>query len=487
MSKTNLNSQTRFIQLINLVFRAKNNELIPMLKNVSYRLLVLLSIFCLLNTNALAQSGDAGQPGEFLRYGVGGRALGMGHTFTGLADDASAIYWNPAGMMNMQRAEFSSMYTDLFLDSRFTYMAVAMPRSYVGAQNAVGLAWVNLNMADFDQRDGNNASQGSFDFYEQAFMLSFAREWVNSWGVLNYGLNLKTVSQNFPGYDADGKSSGTGFGADIGVTFRPINVPLLKEFIPLRWLVPLQLGFAVQNVLQPKISIGGGEEDVYPRMYRWGFSYGLWFRKWAPVKNWHFNIVADQEYFQGRKLGTFAGAEALVPILSDKNLFSVRAGFNSRTKSASFGGGLKLDYIDNAAMRIDFAYALKPHEALDNDFRLFLTIDFGEPFDADYFAEQVEAQASEAKKKINNLQVLTRFQYGDSATVNSAALLLAGVYDEKNQEQYLEFVGGIEQFRYLVNILFKMMAESDDPNVADRLRSFAARLDQIYQEHLRNK
>ena len=39
--------------------------------------------------------------GEFLKLGVGARALGMGGAFVGLADDASAGYWNPAGLAFM--------------------------------------------------------------------------------------------------------------------------------------------------------------------------------------------------------------------------------------------------------------------------------------------------------------------------------------------------------------------------------------------------
>ena len=44
-----------------------------------------------------ATEGDAGQAGAFLSYGAGARGIGMGRAFVGLADDATAVYWNPAG------------------------------------------------------------------------------------------------------------------------------------------------------------------------------------------------------------------------------------------------------------------------------------------------------------------------------------------------------------------------------------------------------
>ena len=39
--------------------------------------------------------------------GVGSRSLGMGNAYTGIANDFSAIYWNPAGLAQLQFSEFS--------------------------------------------------------------------------------------------------------------------------------------------------------------------------------------------------------------------------------------------------------------------------------------------------------------------------------------------------------------------------------------------
>ena len=43
--------------------------------------------------------------GSDLGLGVGARAMSMGGAFSALADDASALYWNPAGMTNMKNGE----------------------------------------------------------------------------------------------------------------------------------------------------------------------------------------------------------------------------------------------------------------------------------------------------------------------------------------------------------------------------------------------
>jgi len=52
--------------------------------------------------------------GEFLRIGVGARALGMGSAFAGLADDGSAAFWNPAGLATLTSREVTLMHAEQF-------------------------------------------------------------------------------------------------------------------------------------------------------------------------------------------------------------------------------------------------------------------------------------------------------------------------------------------------------------------------------------
>src|SRR6266850_6391202 len=52
--------------------------------------------------------------GEFLRIGVGARALGMGSAFVGLADDGTSAYWNPAGLATLRSREATAMHAEQF-------------------------------------------------------------------------------------------------------------------------------------------------------------------------------------------------------------------------------------------------------------------------------------------------------------------------------------------------------------------------------------
>ena len=68
---------------------------------------------------ALAQSQDFPSSLEIVNpnpVGSGARALGQGNAFIAVADDATAASWNPAGLTQLQRPEFSIAYE--FIDRR---------------------------------------------------------------------------------------------------------------------------------------------------------------------------------------------------------------------------------------------------------------------------------------------------------------------------------------------------------------------------------
>ena len=73
----------------------------------------LLSIFYILGlatlclSAAYAQSADDALRFSSTGFGVGSRAQSMGGAYIGVADDYSASFWNPAGLAQMRRLEFT--------------------------------------------------------------------------------------------------------------------------------------------------------------------------------------------------------------------------------------------------------------------------------------------------------------------------------------------------------------------------------------------
>ena len=83
---------------------------------------------------------------------VGARPMGMGETFVGIADDANTLYWNPAGLPQLQRQELTFMYTDLYgLGLRNMYGAYVYP---VTDNSAIGVDVFQTSLDDNELQFG---------------------------------------------------------------------------------------------------------------------------------------------------------------------------------------------------------------------------------------------------------------------------------------------------------------------------------------------
>jgi hypothetical protein len=87
--------------------------------------------------------------GEFLATGFGAKALGMGGAFVSIADDASAVYWNPAGLYLLDRRQALLMHSQRFgglVDySTFSFAMPLSREARAEAAGAVGLVWLRVS------------------------------------------------------------------------------------------------------------------------------------------------------------------------------------------------------------------------------------------------------------------------------------------------------------------------------------------------------
>ena len=173
--------------------------------------------------------------GEFLRIGVGARALGMGSAFVGLADDGTAAYWNPAGLASLEERQVTAMHAEQFGSIvQYDFLSYVMPIASPGKpRQAISVSLVRLGVDDIpDTRglelayDANN--NGKFDYPEDllavdesrfvfdsdndvALLFSYARD-VRA--GLSLGGNFKYIRQ----WLGDSLRS-NGFGIDLGVLY----------------------------------------------------------------------------------------------------------------------------------------------------------------------------------------------------------------------------------------------------------------------------
>ncbi len=106
------------------------------------RFIVLMTIVCSIGTPAFGQFIEDALRFSTPGLGVGARALGMGGAYVGVANDYSALYWNPAGLSQLQYGEFSFGLSHLNYRDGSTFLSGAQSlTSNATKLNSLGIAY----------------------------------------------------------------------------------------------------------------------------------------------------------------------------------------------------------------------------------------------------------------------------------------------------------------------------------------------------------
>ena len=149
-----------------------------------------------------------GYAGAFLRMGVGPRAIGMGCAFVAVADDASATYWNPGGLVHNQGRQLLLSYHSLALDRKHHFLSYTQLKG----DAAWGLSWINAGTDDIVVRDTSGRNGGKLSDKRNAYSFSFAKR-IGS--RVSFGLTAKLLRYELAGQDAKGSA------LDVGILVRP--------------------------------------------------------------------------------------------------------------------------------------------------------------------------------------------------------------------------------------------------------------------------
>src|SRR6267142_699414 len=146
-----------------------------------WRMLRGLLVFALLAITSLPVFAS------FEELPTGARAAGLGNAFTAIADDVYSTYYNPAGLAQLHRSEFTAYYAKLY--SGLTdgssigrdFVAYGHPTAKHGT---FGFSYLSLSLA------------GLYDESTMAF--HYAHSYREKW---NFGGSLKILKKSF-GSDA---------------------------------------------------------------------------------------------------------------------------------------------------------------------------------------------------------------------------------------------------------------------------------------------
>lgn len=262
--------------------------------------------------------------GQFLKIGVGARAVAMGSAFVSVADDATAVYWNPAGVARIQKGVVSVNHTAWLADISFTQAAYLfhtrlMPGTF--ALSARSLYMDAQPVLTVNRPDGEGRS---FDAGDLAFGLTYARSLTDKFSA---GISANYLQSTLATYSASAMVFD--FGTLYNTGYRS-----------------LRIGMAIQNIGSDMKFIE--EEIKMPTVFRVGMSMNLY------ESASHLLLMAgDFSHPPDNNERASWGSE-----YGFKEFLFLRGGyhFNYDLEKMTAGVGFKVAASLNAEARIDYAY-----------------------------------------------------------------------------------------------------------------------------------
>jgi hypothetical protein len=299
---------------------------------------------CLLAASASAEAGPGPIGAEFLRIGVGPRAVALGEAYTGLAEGSLALAYNPAGPAFLRRQELSLAHDEYASGVRHEWAAYSHPTPWGTLSAAANLLLVEA----FESYDAFDRPSGETSAQEGAYQLGYAAALSPA---LSIGGTGSLVTSRLHQREA---RTLTGAG---GVLWRPHRSLSLGA-------AALHLGPGLRHVSQTA--------DL-PLTLRAGLA-------WTPLDpndfSHYFTVSADAVKVRGDGNAVRGGLE-----LWYDHVLALRAGGRSDSDTGpgySLGMGARLRRGDEKRVEVEFDYAFTDSGELAKTHRVGLTLRFGE-------------------------------------------------------------------------------------------------------------
>lgn len=143
-----------------------------------------------------SRTGTAGM--QFLKIGPDARAMGMGEAVSAVADDASALYWNPAGAARNAKVELGSGTLQHRMHLAGTSYSFTSAWFRSGAYSRLGVHVSSLNMGNMMettefQPEGTGRT---FGIINRTIGISWARKLTDNFC---FGVTAKWATEGFAG------------------------------------------------------------------------------------------------------------------------------------------------------------------------------------------------------------------------------------------------------------------------------------------------
>lgn len=213
---------------------------------------------------------------NFLSHGPGANAGALGEAFTAVADDATAMYYNPAGLA-LQRGSVYAEHTPVFGGGRYNFIGFHYP-SHLGS---FGFGAVQYATGGIETRRNIGDSAVDAEASQTAWFVPYAARLRSlSLGDFAFGISLKKIDENLAGI------RDTSLGVDVGGLYSKT----LNDFSGLS-RPNLRMGVAVRNLVQPSLALQSTKE-TFPTDYKLGAAFeGRLFGRYDDARN---QVVTDK-------------------------------------------------------------------------------------------------------------------------------------------------------------------------------------------------
>lgn len=311
-----------------------------LLRRAAFALGLLLAASAVAHAQASLGGQRAGtSSATFLRIGVGARAVGMGETFVAVANDPSAIYWNPAGLASLQRREVALSGTRWPADVDYEHVTLILPSRRLGGSLAVQLGVLSTQIEETTELRPLGTGR-TFGYSDVVVGAAYARRWTDK---LLIGSGMKFVREDL--------------GSQVG---GPTTTALLFDVGSIYYLGlgSVRIATSLTNfgsTLRPSgtyVSPYDGSTAQYdafdpPLMFRYGLAF-------EPIENETQRLTAAFEVNQpaDNERVVKVGAEWLL-----RGALAVRGGynFNADALKLSAGAGFSGD-VGGRRGAVDYAY-----------------------------------------------------------------------------------------------------------------------------------
>lgn len=313
------------------------------------KILFIVLLFPALLFAGFPKAGTVSAP--FLKIGAGARAVALGGNFTAIANDVTALYWNPAGITKLKNINFSATHTQWFADIKHNAVMFALP---VDENSAFGIEILHLTSGDIeqttiDEQEGNGIYYDATDF---SLGFAYARILTSRFSIAVKG---KYITQSI--YNEESSTFAVDFGTIYKTDFKGLTIGMnLANFGGNMQMVGNDLYRSEEDVItgQEYESQLKTESWPLPIIFRVGIAMDIVgnIESIFPDEYHRLTIAIDGNHPNDNNETLGAGVEYVWD-----DLLALRMGYkgNHDSESFSFGGGLNL-IISGLHFNFDYAY-----------------------------------------------------------------------------------------------------------------------------------